>query len=489
MDSAAGYVGDIERIRQLLELVEKVQRDNELLRMELEKFKQLIFGSKRERYVSEQSSLQTSLFNLESAAAIADTEKKHHIEYDRKAGIKHPGRNELPAHLPVEEVIIEPEEDTSGMTLIGKEITETLEYTPASLVKKRTIRLKYAKPNGEGVVIGKLPSRPLPKSIAEASLVAYIIICKFIDHLPFFRQIQRFSRDYSWEVSDSTINEWFVAVCTLLHPLYEVLKTKVIQSSYLQVDESPIKVLDRDHEKGVHQGYQWVYYAPEKKLVYFNYRKGRGQHGPKEILSGYRGVLQADGWQVYDKFDGVPDITLLGCMAHARRKFFEAVETNKTKSQEALAMIQKIYTVDRSSKDLPLEEKKLYRDQHMRPLFNELIQWVGSELQQGVEPKSAYGKALFYVKKQWPKLIRIVDFPQVELDNNLVENKIRPLALGRKNYLFGGSHQAAERIAMMYSFFGSCKAHGINPYDWLKSTLEKITDTKLSELEKLLPGM
>lgn len=489
MDAAASYFGDLERITQLLEHLEKLQKENEHLRMEMGQLKQLIFGSKRERYAPEQTPWQPSLFKSDPPTPKADPEERQHIEYDRKVGTKHPGRNELPEHLPVEEVVIVPEEDTTGMTLIGKEITETLEYTPASLVKKRTIRLKYAKPNGEGVVIGKLPTRPLPKAIAEASLIAHIIVCKFIDHLPFFRQIQRFLRDYSWQVSDSTINEWFVAVCTLLHPLYEVLKSKVLQSGYLQVDESPIKVLDQDNEKGIHQGYQWVYYAPENQLVYFNYRKGRGQHGPKEILSGYQGILQTDGWQVYDKFEGLPGITLVGCLAHARRKFHEAKETNKTKSEQALTVIQRIYAADRTGKELPVIERKQYREQQMKPLFDELSQWIDSELQKGIEPKSAYGKALSYTKKQWPKLIRILDHPQVELDNNLTENKIRPLALGRKNYLFAGSHSAAERIAMMYSFFGTCKARDINPYHWLKSTLERIPETKLSELEKLLPGM
>ena len=192
---------------------------------------------------------------------------------------------------------------------------------------------------------------------------------------------------------------------------------------------------------------------------------------------------------MYDKFEGLPGITLVGCLAHARRKFHEAKKTNITKSEQALAIIQRIYAADRRGKELPVIEKKQYKKQQMKPLFIELSQWIDSELQQGIEPKSAYGKALSYTKKQWPKLIRIVDHPQVELDNNLTENKIRPLALGRKNYLFAGSHPAAERIAMMYSFFGTCKAHDVNPYDWLKSTLDRIPETKLSELEKLLPGM
>ncbi len=223
----------------------------------------------------------------------------------------------------------------------------------------------------------------------------------------------------------------------------------MLSSGYLQVDESPIKVLDHDHDKGIHQGYQWVYYAPELKLVYFNYRKGRGQQGPKEILAYYQGVLQTDGWHVYDKFADVPGISLIGCLAHARRKFHEAQITHETKSQQALALIQRIYAVHSVAGELPSQERKKYREQHLLPLFEELKQWIDEQLQFAIEPKSPLGKALSYANQQWPKLIRILDHDNTELDNNLIENKIRPLALGRKNYLFAGSHVAAQRIAMM----------------------------------------
>lgn len=297
-----------------------------------------------------------------------------------------------------------------------------------------------------------------------------------------------FKREYRWDVSDSTINEWFVAVCTLLHPLYEALQRNVLMSGYLQVDESPIKVLDQDKSSGTHQGYQWVCYTPDHKLVFFHYRKGRGKNGPKEMLSHYQGILQTDGWHVYDDYAVVPGISLIGCLAHARRKFHDSLQNNKAKSEHALAMFQRIYAADRPVKELEGHERKCFREKHVRPILEELHQWVDTEMETNTDPKSVYGKALTYVTKQWTKLIRIMDYGHVELDNNLIENKIRPLALGRKNYLFAGSHDAAQRIAMMYSFFGSCKAQDINPYEWLKSTLERIPETKLSELETLLPG-
>ncbi|MEO7907828.1 MAG: IS66 family transposase [Saprospiraceae bacterium] len=422
------------------------------LEHELAQLKKMIFGSKRERFLVEVNSNQLSLFSSDEITIADPVVDKQHIEYDRSRSLsgpkKHPGRTALPDHLPVEEIVIEPEEDTTGMKRIGEEITETLDYTPASLVRRRTIRPKYARHDSEGIVIGKLPSRPIPKAIAEASLIAYILVSKFIDHLPFYRQIQRFKREYQWVVSDSTINEWFVAVCTLLQPLYEVLKRKVLESGYMQVDESGMPVLDQDHPKGIHKGNQWVYYSPEHKLVCFHYRKGRGKNGPKDMLSGYQGILQSDGWHVYDDYAEVPGISLTGCLAHARRKFHESLQNNKAKSEQALALIQRIYAADRSVKGLEDSERKPYWDEHVRPIFEELRQWVDTELETNKDPKSAYGKALTYATKQWHKLIRIMDYGHV-LDNNLIENKIRPLALGRKNYLFAGSHEAAQRIAMM----------------------------------------
>jgi len=468
-------------------IIAEQRRELALLRQELNQLKKMIFGSKRERFIAETNPQQLSLFETPETEAPPTDAAKQHIEYDRKAARSHPGRTELPEHLPVMDVVIEPEEDTNGMKRIGEEITETLEYTPASLVKKRTIRPKYARPDGEGVVIGQLPSRPLPKAIAEASLLAHITVSKFVDHLPFHRQIQQFKRDYRWEPGDSTINEWFVAVCTLLHPLYDKHREVVLASGYLQVDESPIKVLDQDHDKGIHQGYQWVYYAPRANLVYFNYRKGRGLHGPKEILAGYQGILQTDGWQVYDKFEGLAGIVLTGCLAHARRYFHEAKETHPKKCEEALTLFGDIYKVEGEGRDLPTAERKAWREKHIRPLFDALRNWLDEELKTDVGTKSAYAKAVTYLSKQWPKLIRTLDYGDVELDNNLIENKIRPLALGRKYYLFAGSHAAAERIAMMYSFFGSCKANEINPYEWLRETLERIPETKVTDLEKLLP--
>lgn len=462
----------------------------ESLKFENEQLRKLIGGSKSERFVpTEIDSSQGNLFIDEEQetvdSSVVETES---ITYKRKKPNTHPGRNKLPDHLPVEEVIIEPDEDVTGLKKIGEERTETLEYNPASLVKKITIRPKYAKADGQGVVVAPLPSRPIPKGIAEASLLAYIMVSKFIDHLPFYRQIQRFKRDYDWDLSSSTINDWFIACCTLLKPLYNEIKKQMLDSHYLQADESPIKVQDSDKTGATHQGYQWVYRDPLKKLVVFQYRKGRGMQGPKEMLSEYKGkYLQSDGYKVYDKIAKLHSFSQVGCWAHTRRKFFDAKDNDPTLSTYALSKIQEIYKLEKEWKALEVDQRKTFRQEKIKPILDEFKIWLNQK-SLIVLPKSPIGKAFTYAQNQWEKLYRIIEDGRLEIDNNRIENKIRPLALGRKNYLFAGSHASAQRIAMMYTFFATCKAKEINPYAWLKQTLEVLPETKLSQLYTLVPG-
>lgn len=462
--------------------------ENASLKLQLEQLYKLISGFKSESFVTQAVVDQLSLFS-EATSEIAEETPQETISYIRDKK-KHQGRNALPEHLPVREVIIEPEEDTTGLKKIGEEVSETLEYTPASLIKRRTIRPKYAKANGDGVLIADLPTRPIDKAIAEACLLSHILVSKYIDHLPFYRQIQMFKRDFKWEPAQSTLGDWMASCCQLLEPLYNTLKQKILDTDYIQADESPIKVLDTDKKGSTHQGYQWVYHNPVKKLVLFNYRKGRGQNGPRELLADYKGYLQCDGYTVYDKIGADPNITLAGCLVHARRKFHDALDSDKKRAEKALSVFRAMYLQERTIKEnIPsdFEERKRLRDQKIKPLLVQIKQWITQE-QFNVLPKSPIGKAMSYFINQYPKLEAIFEDGRIELDNNLIENAIRPMAIGRKNYLFCGSHKAAQNAAMLYSFFGSCKMQNINPKIWLTETLERIPDHSTQKLEELLPG-
>lgn len=465
------------------DIIAELRKENAYLKQELNTLKRLIFATKSERYKSNLDIQQLDLFVGDgNGQEVLVEEEKQTITYQRKKKA-HPGRNKLPEHLPVEEVIIEPQEDVTGLKKIGEEVSETLKYTKASLVKVRTIRPKYEKSEQEGVLIAPLPSRALHKCIAEPSLVAHILVSKFVDHLPYYRQIKRFKRDFDWELSSSTINDWFVACCTLLKPIYDEMVSKIRRSQYIQVDESPIKVLESEKAKQCHQGYQWVYHSPADKIIVFHYRKGRGMNGPKEFLKEYKGYLQCDGYGVYDKIGQSKDIKLVGCMAHARRYFHQALDNDRSRSTYALDRFKVIYTIERSWKNGEITQEK--RKTKILSLLAELKEWCDQQAYE-ILPKSAIGKAVGYFVRQYPKLNQVADTAQIQVDNNQIENKIRPLALGRKNYLFAGNHKAAQRIAMMYSFFATCQAKGRDPSEWLETSLIKLANPEYP-IDELIP--
>jgi transposase len=248
-------------------------------------------------------------------------------------------------------------------------------------------------------------------------------------------------------------------------------------------------VLDSKVKEKAHRGFLWVYRSIEKRLVLFDYRKGRGKEGPQALLKNFSGFLQTDGYSVYEEFGLKKDIVLVGCMAHARRYFEKALDNDKERAEYFMQRIQQVYAVERKIKEEALQGEVItaLRTTEALPLLQELKAWLKENIVQ-VLPQSPIGKAISYSLSRWKKLSEYIHHPQLEIDNNLVENAIRPTVLGRKNYLFSGSHEGAERAAMFYSFFGSCKMNGINPHEWLADVLVKISDTKSSELHTLLPN-
>lgn len=468
---------------------DQLKSDNLYLRHELEKLKRMIFGSKSERFISTEGPTQL-LLGLGSSPQAMEPEKET-VTYERKKAAekdkKVHSRQPLPAHLPREEVVIEPQVNVEGAKKIGEEITEVLEYTPGKLYVKKYIRPKYVLPEEQGIVIGELPSLPIPKGNAGASVLSHIIISKFVDHLPFYRQVQIFKR-LDVQIAESTLHDWFKSSCALLEPLYQKLTERLVRGSYLMVDETPIPVLDKDKPGTTHQGYHWVYYSPLEKLVCFDYQRGRGREGPMTFLKGYQGTLQTDGYSAYDIFEKQEGITMLSCMAHARRYFEQALNNDQHRAGYALAKIQKLYQVERAAREggFSFEARKKIREEESLPILEELETWMKKNIIE-VLPKSAIGVAIGYCLGRWERLKRYLDDGRYEIDNNLIENSIRPVALGRKNYLFAGSHDAAQRAAMIYSFLGSCKINQVNPNHWLTDVLSRLPDYKANRLEELLP--
>jgi transposase len=405
---------------------------------QLKELQRLIYGSKNERFIP--SNLSPSQLSLDiKAEAIAECSvvKAQKIEYTRnttEVTKEHPGRTKLPEHLERREIIIEPVEKTAGCKKIGEEITEELEYEPGKLFVNRYVRPKYIQANNQDIIIAPMVDRPLPKAIAGPGLLAQIIIDKYVDHLPLYRQMERFKRE-GINIPYSTIGDWIKNGCTLIDPLGHALLKLVLESNYLHADETPAKVLDKNKKGTTHRGYYWVYHNSIDGLVWFDYQESRGREGPVEILKDFKGYLQTDGYAVYDFFKEKEDVAVLHCMAHARRKFFEAKDNDKDIAEYALDKFRLLYDIERKAKEQQLDAGQLLelRQTESVPLLESLGTWMKEAYMKSL-PKSAIGKALGYSIQRWPELKLYATNPKLNIDNNPVENSIRPVA-GRIIYL------------------------------------------------------
>lgn len=467
----------------LLKYDELIQK-YEFLKHRFDQINRTVFGKKSEKFITPDG-IQLNLFNVDNQGPKEQATEE--IKYNRKKrskGNKKPSRAIIPAHLPRVIEIIEPKIEP-GMVKIGEEITESLEYNPARIFVRRIIRPKYK--YLDKFVIAPMPSVPIPKGKAGASLLAYVMVSKFIDHLPFYRQIQMFKR-FDLVLSDSTISGWFNKTTDLLEPLYECLIKQMLSCDYLQADETPIGVMDSTKKGSLHHGFHWVYRSPLKKMVMFKYSQGRARKAPEEVLLDFTGTLQTDGYAAYTNMKTNGDINLLACMTHARRKFDAAKDNNKKLAEKFLSLFQSLYRIERDC----LQEKKSfdirfkYRQLYAKPILVEIEELLRSNLNNTL-PKSPIGKAISYTLNLWPRLSAYINDGRFEIDNNQIENTIRPLAIGRKNYMFAGSHKAAQRAAMMYSFFATCKINNIEPHSWLADILNRISEHKANKLSELLP--
>ena len=477
-----------------IEEYNKLMSENTFLKEELAQIKRLLFGKKNERFIGENGdNKQLDLFSGAVQPATEQEVVTEEITYERARKDKNkPVRRIFPAHLPRIEETVEPEDLPGDAVKLGEEITEILEYSPGKIFVRQIVRPKYIVKDKAGenqIVIAGMPSDlPLPRANASASLLAYFLVSKFVDHLPFHRILKIFKRQET-DLSEATVNNWFSLVCKLMEPLYGELRKQVRQSAYIQADESPMPVQTQDKPGSTHKGYQWVYHSPPLKLVCFDYQKGRDRGGPAGFLEHFKGHLQTDGYAAYNGFGDRPDITLSACWAHVRRKFEQSLQNYPSVAEHVMGEIQKLYGIEEKILEggLPAADILELRNTVSKPVIDALEMYLFDQ-KDIVLPKSDIGKAIHYALSLMPRLKVYLTDPGLLADNNLVENTIRPLALGRKNYMFAGSHESAQRIAMMYSFFGSCRLNGVEPYGWLKHTLENILDCNIQKLKELLPN-
>lgn len=400
---------------------------------------------------------------------------------------KHPGRRPIPENLPRLDVIIEPEEDVSACVKIGEEITEELDYVPGHFFVRRFIRPKYARPQEAGIAIGPAPLRVTGKGIPGPVLLAHILVSKYSDHLPLYRQLEIFKRG-GIDIDDVTLNGWIKQTISLLEAIYRRIRDDMLKSGYLMADETTIKVLDKDKEGSSHLGYYWAYLDPVKRSAMFVYEKGRAGSFVRTHLDGFRGFLQTDAYSAYDSLPQTyTDIIMMGCWAHVRRKFIDALAVERDKAQWFVEQIQLLYAIERFCRMRQMEpSERLAMREHAKPILRGIKARM-LETAPDLTPSNVLNTAIRYTLKQWDELLVYTTNGALEIDNNLVENSIRPIALGRKNYLFAGNHEAAQRNAVIYSILASCKARQINPMAYLSDVLDKLPARKINNIDDLLP--
>jgi len=421
---------------------------------------------------------------IKEAAQEIITYKRKKPEHSKKQPVRLP----LPEHLRREIEIIEPEGIDENWVRIGEEATEVLENKPGELYVRRIIRYKYAlkkdlqllqeisadTTQNKVIKIAPLPLLPLPRANADASLLSELIMNKYMYHLPFYRQIAIFKLE-GIKIPASTINDWFIGCSDLLRALYYRLKEIVLQTDYIQIDESTVPVINDEKHRAV-KAYLWVVRAVMENLVFFHYDKGsRAQKVVIELLHDYKGAVQSDGYDAYSIYENKKGILLLSCWAHARRKFTEALKEDKSGAEYALEQIGMLYKVETMADDqgLDYEARAELRARLAYPIMCAFEKWIVSYMPKAL-PQGRMSKALKYTYALFHRLSRYHLDGRYKIDNNLIENAIRPLALGRKNYLFCGNHDAAENAAIMYSLLGCCAAVDINPREWLTDVLTRI---------------
>ena len=472
--------------------IEEQQSTINYLQFELLKLKKMFSGSRKETFNSSAPTpAQPTLFNIDP---IADTEvKKTEVPAHtrNKVDLKprpHKGRNPFPDHLKRVVTVLAPENIPADAKQIGVDVSETLEYTPGNLYVNRTERPRFVIPQSQQVVAHPALERILGKSMFGNSFAAHSIVSKYVDHLPENRQIAILKRE-GIEVASSSINDLHASVAHSLLTLYDVLRQEVFSQSYLQADETTNRVLTKEKKGKAHNGYFWAYWSIEKKAVFFDYCPGRGGEGPRDKLKNFKGHLQCDGYSVYEQFGKLENITVFHCWAHARRYFLEALEVAKdSRAKTIMEQIQALYKIERQARDagMTFEQRKELRQKESLPLLSVIKERMDT-LSLQLTKKEPLAKAVAYAQKRWQGLIHYVTDGRLEIDNNLVENSIRPITLGRNNHLFSGSHDGAKRSAIFYSFMGTCKLRNVNPYIWLKNTLDKLPFTKPADLYTLLP--
>jgi transposase len=514
MEQLLDLPNDIDALRNL---VVKMQEEIDHLRsrqLSLQEQIRLLlnkrFGSSSEKYCAQQGDLfnEAEAFAEDDSVNATDASAQSKLPADARdlsqaaTALKKPGRKAIPAELPRIEIIHDlPANERfcpEGHALkeIGSEISEQLDIIPAKVHVLRHIRKKYACPCcGEDIKIAPLPPQPIPKSNASPALLAFIATGKFLDGLPLYRQAKQFDR-IGVNLPRATLASWMVRGGELIQPLINLMQDQLNAYPVQQIDETRVQVLKEPGKAATTQSYMWVQRGgpPEQQVVLFTYSPSRSQTVAEQLLEGYQGYLQSDGYLAYINVCAQYKLKHLGCFAHVRRKFDEAIKAqgkpaaqHNSIAHQALTNIQALYQIEADIKHLSPEQKRSIRQQQAMPTLKDLKIWLDQALIQ-VTPSSLTGKALAYLAKQWPTLTVYCEDGRLEIDNNSVERAIRPFVIGRRNWLFTDTVQGAKASANLYSLIETAKLNGLEPYAYLCRVFQELPKAHtLNEIEQLLP--
>ena len=491
---------DVATLQSLL-LAERKKSQELVSRLEqriAELLKQF-FAKRRERFVHPN---QLMLFDLDELTELVQEaqqeEKEQELLQRRRGNPKGHGRRELPEHLPREVIRHELAQEElpcpccgTPRTEIGCETSQQLEFIPAQLKVLVHERVKYAcKTCQEQVVIAPVPGKPIEKGLPGPGLLAQILLSKYGDHTPLYRQEDILARS-GVILRRSTLCDWVAAASDLLAPLYRLMVQRVLKSKVIHTDDTTVKLLDPEHEKSITARF-WAYLGDlQNPYVVYDFTDSRRRDGPQNFLKGFAGYLQADAYGGYDGIYLGGQVKEVACWAHARRKWFEAESNDSARAHHALALIQRLYLLERDCAEMNATERQEARQLHSLPILQEFKAWLDNE-QEKLLPKSPAGQAAQYARNQWNALTRYCEDGELAIDNNAAERMMKPCAIGRKNWLFVASREGGRRAAVLMSFVNSCKRNQVEPWAYLRDLfveLPELGNTPGEEqLENLLPN-
>jgi len=488
--------------QQLLARNEQLNNQNQHYKAQVLTLKEQLHLAIARRYAASSEKISPDQYRLFDEAE-ADTE----IEWvDDKIIVpahirKKGGRKKLPEILPRVDVIHELSaqericpHDGATLAEIGAVTSEQLDIIPAKIQVIRHIRKQYACKCGQCIKTAGLPKQPIPKSMASPGLLAHIAVSKYQDALPLYRQ-ETILRRIGVDIPRVTLANWMIQVGILIQPLINLLRDRILEYDIIQMDETTVQVLKEPDKQAQSKSYIWLQRGgpPEKPVVLYDYDPGRSAEVPKRLLGDFKGYLQADAYAGYNAVVAANGLIRLGCMAHARRKFTDAIKAQgkskkRGEAHRGLTLIRKLYRVERQARKLEPQARYARRQKHARPVFEDIRTWLEETLPQ-IAPSSATGQALNYLHNEWGRLIRYLDDGRLEIDNNLAENAIRPFVIGRRNWLFSTSVKGVKASANLYSLIECAKINGLEPYAYLRYVFTELPKAGTVEaIEALLPG-